>query len=208
LPYNPTPEQRAILDHDCRRHARVLAGPGTGKSATVVALGDQLLAGVQAPRIKLITFTRTATAELAKRVSDYPAAAAERPSTMHSFSISVLLRNPGTGLFPQPLRIADTWEDETIVKPTLARGIKVRVTKLADLIREMASNWEFLEQRELPQVDPEHRARFLAAWHEHREVYGYTLLAEVPFALRQALRDHAGWKAWNMTYSSLMSTKT
>lgn len=55
----------------------------------------------------------------------------------------------------------------------------------------MASNWEFLEQRQLPKVDPEHRARFLAAWHEHREVYGYTLLAELPFALRQALHDHA-----------------
>src|SRR5262249_23844 len=66
----------------------------------------------------------------------------------------------------------------------------IRVTKLDRLIREMASNWEFLEQIELPKVDPVHRARFLAAWHEHREVYGYTLLAELPFALRQALHDH------------------
>jgi DNA helicase-2/ATP-dependent DNA helicase PcrA len=110
---------------------------------------------------------------------------------MHSFSISVLLRNPGTGHFPQPLRIADTWEDDEIVKPTLARRINVRVTKLDNLIREMASNWEFLEQRVLANVDPAHRARFLAAWHEHRDVYGYTLLAELPFALRQALHDHA-----------------
>jgi DNA helicase-2/ATP-dependent DNA helicase PcrA len=110
---------------------------------------------------------------------------------MHSFSISVLLRNPGTGHFPQPLRIADKWEDDEIVKRTLARRINVRVTKLDDLIREMASNWEFLEQRNLPKVDPEHRARFLAAWHQHREVYGYTLLAELPYALRQALHDHA-----------------
>src|SRR5579864_2923346 len=103
----PTPEQTAILGHDEHRHARVLAGPGTGKSATLVALVDQLLAVNPAPHIKLITFTRAATAELAKKVSDHPAAAAERPSTMHSFSISVLLRNPGTGHFPQPLRIAD-----------------------------------------------------------------------------------------------------
>lgn len=191
MPYEPTAEQRAILAHDQHRHARLLAGPGTGKSATVVALVDQLLAGNPAPRIKLITFTRAATAELAKKVSDHPAAAAERPSTMHSFSISVLLRNPGTGHFPQPLRIADTWEDNEIVKPTLARRIDVRVTKLDDLIREMASNWEFLEQRQLRKVDPAERARFLAAWHEHREAYGYTLLAELPFALRQALHDHA-----------------
>jgi len=190
MAYDPTEEQRAILAHNPRNHARVLAGPGTGKSATVVALVDHLLTGNRAPRIKFITFTRAATAELAKKVSDHPAAAAERPSTMHSFSISVLLQNPGSGDFPQPLRIADTWEDDEIVKPTLARRVNVRVTKLADLIREMASNWEFLEQRLLPNVDAAHRARFLAAWHEHREVYGYTLLAELPFALRQALHDH------------------
>ena len=191
MPYEPTPEQREILAHDRRRHARVLAGPGTGKSATVVALVDQLLVGNPAPRIKLITFTRAATAELAKKVSDHPAAATERPSTMHSFSISVLLRNPGTGHFPQPLRIADSWENDEIVKPTLAKRINVRVTKLDNLIREMAANWEYLEPRELPDVDPADRARFLAGWHEHREIYGYTLLAELPFAFRQALHDHA-----------------
>src|SRR5712692_10037559 len=129
----PTPEQTAILGHGPDRHGRVLAGPGTGKSATLVGLVDHLLAGNPAPRIKLLTFTRAATAELAKKVSEHPAAAAERPSTIHSFSISVLLRNPGTGDFPDPLRIADKWEDDEIVRPTLARRAGVRVTKLDNL---------------------------------------------------------------------------
>src|SRR5229473_3373613 len=141
MTYQPTPEQKAVLAHDRHRHARVLAGPGTGKSATVVALVEQLLAQNPAPRIKLITFTRAATAELAKKVSDHPAVAAERPSTIHSFSISVLLRNPGSGDFPQPLRIADKWEEQKIVHPTLAHRIKVRLDHLDNLIREMAANW-------------------------------------------------------------------
>src|ERR1035438_10017031 len=115
MPYVPTEERAAILGLDYRRHARVLAGPGTGKSATLVALVDHLLEGNPAPRIKLLTFTRAATAELAKKVSEHPATAAERPSTIHSFSISVLLRNPGTGDFPEPLRIADKWENDEIV---------------------------------------------------------------------------------------------
>src|SRR5208282_6894398 len=191
MPYVPTDEQQAILAHDPERHARVLAGPGTGKSATLVALVDHLLEGNPAPRIKLLTFTRAATAELAKKVSDHPAAAAERPSTIHSFSISVLLRNPGTGHFPQPLRIADKWEDKNIVQPTLAHRAGVHAARLENLIREMASNWEFLVPRENPRVDPGDRARFLGAWDEHRRVYGYTLLAELPYALRQALNDHS-----------------
>ena len=69
MPYVPTNEQRAIIAHDHRRHARVLAGPGTGKSATLVALVDRLLSDNDGnnpvPRVKLLTFTRAATAELA-----------------------------------------------------------------------------------------------------------------------------------------------
>jgi len=190
MPFVPTPEQEAILGHDPNTHARVLAGPGTGKSATLVALVNQLLTGVPAPRVKLLTFTRAATAELAKKVSEHPAAAAERPSTIHSFAISILLRNPGTGGFPEPLRIADDWEDDNVVRPTLARRIGVRKDRLDNLFREMAANWESLRPDENPRVEAAERARFLGGWNEHREVYGYTLLAELPYALRNALNNH------------------
>jgi DNA helicase-2/ATP-dependent DNA helicase PcrA len=186
----PTPEQQAILAYQPGRHARVRAGPGTGKSATLVALLDVLLAGVPAPRIRLLTFTRAATGELAKKVSEHPAAAAERPSTIHSFAISVLLRNPGAGGFPQPLRIADPWEYKNIVRPTLARRAGVSVRQLDRLVQEMAAAWESLQPEVNPRIDAETRARFLGAWDEHRRIYGYTLLAELPYALRQALIDH------------------
>lgn len=186
----PTTEQEAILGHVPNRHARILAGPGTGKSATLVALVNQLLSDNPAPQIKLLTFTRAATAELAKKVAAHPAAAAQRPSTIHSFAISVLLRNPGTGDFPQPLRIADNRENKNIVFPSLARRARVRATRLDRLIREMAANWESLRPEEDSRVDPAERARFLGAWNEHRQIYGYTLLAELPYALRNALHDH------------------
>ncbi len=190
MAFIPTPEQTEILGHNPSRHARVLAGPGTGKSATLVALVDLLLAGNPAPRVKLLTFTRAATGELAKKVSEHPAAAAERPSTIHSFAISVLLRNPGMGDFPEPLRIADDWEDRKIVRTTLARRAGVQVRRLDRLIREMAANWESLRPEEDPRVDPAERARFVGAWQEHRQVCGYTLLAELPYALRNALHNH------------------
>src|SRR5438034_10717576 len=115
MAFDPTDEQQAVLAHDCRQHARLRAGPGTGKSATIVALIDQLLGADDAPRLRLLTFTRAATGELAKKVSEHPAAAAERPSTIHSFAISVLMQNPGAANLPAPLRIADGWEYETVV---------------------------------------------------------------------------------------------
>lgn len=191
MPYfEATEEQAAILAHDPGIHARVLAGPGTGKSATLVALIDQLLAGSPAPRVRLLTFTRAATGELAMRVSEHPSAAAERPSTIHSFAISVLLANPGTGDFPRPLRVADDWEYKQIVRPTLARRTCVSVRDLDKLVREMAAAWESLEPEHDPGVDEAMRSRFLGSWNEHRRIYGYTLLHELPHALRQALIEH------------------
>src|SRR5215218_8848167 len=147
--YEPTPEQARILGHDIGRNARVLAGPGTGKSATLVALVDELMEREEPPRLRLLTFTRAATGELAKKVSDRPAAATLRPSTIHSFAISVLVANPGAAEIPQPLRIADTWEERQIVYPTLARRAGVAVRRL---IAEMAANWESLRADEDPRV--------------------------------------------------------
>ena len=190
MPFTPTTEQELILRHPRNRHARILAGPGTGKSATLVALLGEILSEIPAPRVKLLTFTRAATGELARKVSEHPALAAQRPSTIHSFAISVLLRNPGAGDLPGPLRIADDWENDFIVRPTLARRANIRVTRLERLFRELAANWESLTPEEDPRVDPQERARFLGSWHEHRSIYGYTLLAELPYALRNAMQNH------------------
>jgi DNA helicase-2/ATP-dependent DNA helicase PcrA len=108
--FRPSEEQEAILGHEPGADARVLAGPGTGKSATLVAWLDRLLDESDPPKVKLLTFTRAATAELAGKVLDHEALAVEKPSTVHSFAVSVLLKNDGAGDFPQPLRMVDDWE--------------------------------------------------------------------------------------------------
>jgi DNA helicase-2/ATP-dependent DNA helicase PcrA len=188
--FEPTEEQLAILKHDLSRHARILAGPGTGKSATVVALLNAKAATLGSGGAKLLTFTRAATAELSQRLEEHPDIACERPSTLHSFCISVLLRNPGLGDFPRPLRMADDWERDKIVEETLSRRLKIRKLNIGRLFDELAANWESLVPEEGPKVTPAERARFMGAWREHREVFGYTLPSELPDALRIALRDH------------------
>jgi DNA helicase-2/ATP-dependent DNA helicase PcrA len=190
MPFDPTEEQRLLLTHDPNTHGVLLAGPGTGKSATMVAYIEQLANEEEAPRVRLLTFTRAATSELALKVSEHPALAAQRPSTIHSFAISVLMRNPGAANFPQPLRMADDWEQKNIVRPTLARRADVDLRDLDILLRELEANWQSLRPGDDPRIEPAVRARFLGAWDEHRRVYGYTMLSELPNLLRQALESH------------------
>jgi DNA helicase-2/ATP-dependent DNA helicase PcrA len=59
----------------------------------------------------------------------------------------------------------------------------------------MAANWESLNPEQNRRVDVAERARFVGGWNEHREIYGYTLLAELPFALRNALHNHPDLEA-------------
>ena len=58
----------------------------------------------------------------------------------------------------------------------------------------MAANWESLVPDQNPGVTPEERARFVGAWTEHRRLFGYTLLDELPDLMRCAIRDHEDLK--------------
>ncbi len=185
-----TDEQLTVLGHPATEHGRLLCGPGTGKSITVVAYAKHLLRGGRPPKLRFLTFTRATTLELAQKLQTGDANPV-KPSTFHSFAISILLSNPGSAAYPQPLRIPDDYECETLIMPHLAAQAGVGVIKLKrKLVPEMAAKWESLNPVEDPNVTPEERAAFMGAWDQHREVFGYTLLDELPDLLRCALRDH------------------
>ncbi len=186
--YEFTDEQRAILGHDGTLSARVLAGPGTGKSATMIAMLEQMAGDIER-KVKLLTFTRAATAELAGEVATHGLDGI-KPSTLHAFAIAVLMRNPGCADFPEPFRLADDWEGRYVVEGGLAKRIGCPVPQIRKLIAEMSANWWSLRTDVKPEITSEQRARFNGAWQQHRKVYGYTLLAEPPYRLLHALQDH------------------
>jgi DNA helicase-2/ATP-dependent DNA helicase PcrA len=186
-----TDEQQAIVNHPLPGHGRVLAGPGTGKSATAVALAEGILTtGQNQSKVKFLTFTRATTQELGKKLSSSQLNIIDKPSTIHSFSISTLLRNPGCASFPEPLRIPDDFEYKILIRPHLGKQTQVGVRKLDGLIAEMAAKWESLNPEERPGITSEERARFMGAWLLHRRIFGYTLIQELPDLFRCALRDH------------------
>lgn len=73
--------QRAVIEAPLESRALVVAGPGEGKTAVACArIAHLVSAGVAPTRILLISFTRTAVAELRARIGEYlgsPRTAAE-----------------------------------------------------------------------------------------------------------------------------------
>jgi hypothetical protein len=65
--------------------------------------------------------------------------ALDRPSTIHAFCVSVLLQNGSVGEFPRPFRMADDWETDNIVEPSLARRLKIGRRDTDKLFVELAA---------------------------------------------------------------------
>ena len=193
---HPTDEQQRVIDHDPSRNGRVLAGPGTGKSWTSVALIRHLLETHPHIHVRMVTFTRAATRDLAEKIGQANLDVAQ-PSTIHSFALSLLLRNPEAANLPLPLRIPDSWETKGLIRPDIARRLRkqgfdeVKVPTVKKLELEMAAQWQSLDDglQLLAELEPQVRNAYVGLWDIHRRTYGYTLLAELPFRAGNALED-------------------
>jgi len=188
---NLSAEQR-VASSFTGTHARLLAGPGTGKTLSLTRRIVYLLTetDVQASEILVLTFTRAVTAELRGRVLQELEAEAQLPiiSTLHSFALRTLLRYSAGISLPQPIRIADDYEERQIIIEDIKRLMNLtRVNDATALIQQLSSDWEQLRVDE-----PGYRApnpQFMGAWNEHRLKYGYILRAELVYQLKQALEQ-------------------
>jgi DNA helicase-2/ATP-dependent DNA helicase PcrA len=193
----PLPEQEALIQHPPDHHGRVLAGPGTGKSSTVLRLAQALKASEPPIRARLVTFCRAATAELVDKIREQ-GHEVDEPSTLHAFALSILMRNPDLVQLPRPLRIPDDWEVQNLIHPDLARRLRAQghehvSTRTIDrLEHELAAQWESLDPELvlLADLDPALRNAYIATWMAHRTVFGYSLFAEIPYSAHHLLQDH------------------
>lgn len=190
-------EQDRILSHPPDRHGRILAGPGTGKSTTVLQLGQRLHESDPPVTVRIVTFTRAATAELGEKIKAEGHDLLE-PSTLHSFALSLLMRNPGFISLPVPLRLPDDWETKNLLQPDIANRLRrlghigTNTRTVRRLEQEMASGWESLDPAVvlLAELDPALRNAYVATWRAHRTVFGYSMFAEIPFSAAHLLQDH------------------
>ncbi|MCB9513815.1 MAG: ATP-dependent helicase [Candidatus Latescibacteria bacterium] len=92
-------------------HCLVLAGPGTGKTRTLVNRVVYLVsaAGVAPAQILTLTFTRKAARVMVERLARYlgESAGGVRTGTFHHFCLELLRRRAGHGEIPPDFSVAD-----------------------------------------------------------------------------------------------------
>ncbi|MGQ0632123.1 MAG: ATP-dependent helicase [Sporichthyaceae bacterium] len=113
--------QRAVLAHG-GGPLLVLAGPGTGKTTTLVeAVAHRVAAGTAPERILVLTFSRKAATELRDRLGARLATVSAAPlaSTFHSFAYSLLAEHQHDAEPGRPLRLLSGAEQDVAVRELL-----------------------------------------------------------------------------------------
>ncbi|MFE4515744.1 ATP-dependent helicase [Kitasatospora sp. NPDC056783] len=116
--------QRAVVEHP-GGPLLVLAGPGTGKTTTLVeAVARRIADGTDPERILVLTFSRKAAMELRDRMSGRlgSTAAAPQATTFHSFCYALLRAHQDPEDYAEPLRLLSGPEQDVMVRELLAGG--------------------------------------------------------------------------------------
>lgn len=100
----------------------VLAGPGTGKTTTLVeSVAARVARGADPARVLVLTFSRKAAVELRDRMAlRMGAARAPQATTFHSFCYALVRAHQDIDLFVEPLRLLSGPEQDVAVRELLA----------------------------------------------------------------------------------------
>jgi len=114
-------DQQAVLEHP-GGPLLVLAGPGTGKTTTIVeAVAARIAAGVDPEQILVLTFSRRAAAELRERITERVQTTVREPlaRTFHSYAYGLLRRAAQLRGQPPP-RLLTGAEQDLLIRELLA----------------------------------------------------------------------------------------
>ena len=114
-------QQQSVADHD-GGPLLVLAGPGTGKTTTLVeAIVRRIDEGTHPDRILALTFSRKAAEQLRDRVTARVGRtmSASIGSTFHSFAYGLIRRYAPAELYVGPLRLLSAPEQDVVLRELL-----------------------------------------------------------------------------------------
>ncbi|MGA5900973.1 ATP-dependent helicase [Streptomyces venetus] len=126
--------QRSVVDHTTGP-LLVLAGPGTGKTTTLVeSVTERIARGGDPERVLVLTFSRRAAVELRDRMALRTGAArAPQATTFHSFCYALVRAHQDSDLFVEPMRLLSGPEQDVSVRELLAGQVDLERLGLANV---------------------------------------------------------------------------
>ena len=131
-------EQQAAIS--ASSHAALIAGPGTGKTRTLLAKTLQLIEdeSATAGRIRLVNFTNAGVRDLKRKVradSAYASISQDQITTFHSLALRSLLSVESRAI-PSPLVILDDWEELHFIDRLVNAELSLGDVRKARRLRE------------------------------------------------------------------------
>ncbi|MER5729791.1 ATP-dependent DNA helicase [Streptomyces sp. NPDC002138] len=139
--------QQAVVDHTSGP-LLVLAGPGTGKTTTLVeAVAARVEAGADPARILVLTFSRKAAVELRDRAAlRLGGARAPQATTFHSFCYGLVRAHQDSELFTEPLRLLSGPEQDVTVRALLEGQRALKSIQWPDDLRAALTTRGFADE--------------------------------------------------------------
>ncbi|GHG40448.1 helicase UvrD [Streptomyces zaomyceticus] len=126
--------QREVVDHT-GGPLLVLAGPGTGKTTTLVeSVAARMERGADPERLLVLTFSRKAAVELRDRMA--ARLGGRRPpqaTTFHSYCYALIRAHQDAELFAEPLRLLSGPEQDLAVRELLAGHVDLEKNGLGSI---------------------------------------------------------------------------
>jgi superfamily I DNA/RNA helicase/RecB family exonuclease len=178
-PVDLDPDQRRVVDHESGP-LLVLAGPGTGKTTTLVeAIAERIEhRGLHPDAVLGLTFSRKAAEHLRDRVAARVGRtmSGSTCSTFHSFAYGLIRQWTPRDLYDEPLRLLSAPEQDVVLQQILTReaesvvwpealmgaigtrGFAAEVAQVLARAQEKGLGWESLRELGLREGLPEYVA--------------------------------------------------
>ena len=130
-PLVPDEAQREVLAHCSSKSGGpllVLAGPGTGKTTTLVeAVARKVEAGLSPDQVLVLTFSRKAAQELRERITARLGTTTAGPSawTFHAFAYALVREHQSPETFQEPMRLLSGPEQDVALRELLRGSLEL-----------------------------------------------------------------------------------
>ena len=174
----------------------VVAGPGTGKTRTLLGKALYLIEDEEVPpgRLRIVNFTNAGIDDLRQTIESDDKYAAIDPktiSTFHSLALSALRRVEAASI-PSPLVILDDWEERNFLDEFTKSKLELRdIRQALKIRRDYDARWCIAREEIDDWLSEGSRREFESSYAAMKGVLGLTTRGELTFLWWRYLRSHA-----------------